>query len=64
MSARYLKLRHISLIHLIPNSQLQWMLKMYLADEEEKKFLKAENDEQYKKDMEGQTGDGDEIFSL
>ena len=40
------------------------MLKMYLADEEEKKFLKAENDEQYKKDMEGQTGDGDEIFSL
>ena len=37
---------------------------MKLADEEERKFLKAENDRIYQKEMEAQHGNPDDIFSL
>ena len=46
-SAQALKMRHISVVNLIPNSQLRWIIQMYMADEEERKYLKAENDKVY-----------------
>ena len=63
-SARDLKLRHISVLNLIPNSQLRWILQMYMADEEERKYLKAENDKTYKHEMEAENANPDEIFSV
>jgi len=39
---------------------------MYTADEEERKFLRAENEKAYKQEMEAQAHqeNGDEIFSV
>ena len=37
---------------------------MYMADEEERKYLKAENDKTYQHEMEAENANPDEIFSV